>query len=126
MFGTLLGSLPRPPLPADAAPEELLGAVLRAQEEAGLEPVSDAGFGIGDAVVERWRTTAALTDRLVKQALLGPYSVGRQAAGRVDVAGTDATGAGAARAQATTAAVETLRADLLALAAAGCPCIEVH
>lgn len=116
MFATLLGSLPRPPLAADAGPEELLAAVLRAQEEAGLEPVSDAGFGIGDSVAERWRTTAGLTDRVVKVALLGPYSPGRQAAGA----------AGAARAEATLAAVETLRAELLALAAAGCPFIEIH
>ena len=85
MFATLLGSLPRPPLPANAEPEELLVAIVRAQEAAGLEPVTDGGFGIGASVAERWRATAALTDRPVKQALLGPYSAGRAA---VAVAGS--------------------------------------
>lgn len=109
MFATLLGSLPRPPLSADAEPEEILVAIIQAQEAAGLEPIVDAGFGIGDSVFERWQATAALTDRPVKQALLGPYSAGGGAGGAV-----------------TLAAAETLRADLLALAAAGCPLIEVH
>ena len=154
MFATLLGSLPRPPLPADARPEELLVAVVRAQEAAGLEPVTDGGFGIGASVVERWRATAALTDRPVKQALLGPYSAGRAAiaaagtAAQTEVGGTAAqtevtlaaaaqTGVGgteaqtevggtAAQTEVTLAAAESLHADLLALAAAGCPLIEIH
>jgi methionine synthase II (cobalamin-independent) len=116
MFATLLGSLPRPPLPADAEPEAVLVAVVRAQEVAGLEPISDAGFGIGDSVVERWRSTSAITDRPVKQVLLGPYSKGREAVGVT----------GAVLDEATVTAAETIRADLLALASAGCPFIEIH
>ena len=144
MFATLLGSLPRPPLPADARPEELLAAVVRAQEAAGLEPITDGGFGVGASVVERWRATAALTDRPVKQALLGPYSAARAAiaaagtAAQTEVAGTAAqTGVGGTAAQTevggteaqtevTLAAAESLHADLLALAAVGCPLIEIH
>ena len=48
MFGTLLGGLPRPPLPDDADPASLVDAVLAAQVEAGLEPVTDGGWW-GDA-----------------------------------------------------------------------------
>lgn len=131
MFATLLGSLPRPPLPADAEPKELLVAVIRAQEAAGLEPISDAGFGSGVSMVERWLTTAALTDRPVKQALLGPYSTGRAAVAGVGAGSGAPDGAAeqaddAARNEATLAAAEALRTDLLALAAAGCPYIEIH
>ena len=128
MFATLLGPLPRPPLPVDARPEELLVAVVRAQEAAGLEPVTDGGFGIGASVVERWRATAALTDRPVKQALLGPYSAGRAAiaAGGSGSASQTNSGGTAAQVEATLAAVERLHADLPALAAAGCPLIEIH
>ena len=130
MFATLLGSLPRPALPADSEPEELLVAVVRAQEAAGLDPVSDAGYGIGDPVVERWLTTAVLTDRPVKQVLLGPYSAERAAAEGAAGAGRPRGAARqsdeAARVEATLAAAEVLHADLLALAAAGCPLIEIH
>lgn len=113
MFATLLGPLPRPPLPADATPVELLEAVVRAQEAAGLEPITDTGFGVGDSAAERWRTTAALTDRPVKAALDGPYS-------RAEAAGHDPDQG------ATTAAADALRAELVDLIAAGCRYIEVH
>jgi methionine synthase II (cobalamin-independent) len=115
MFATLLGSLPRPPLDDAAAPGELLAAVVRAQEAAGLEPLIDGGFGIGESLAERWRAMAALTDRLVKQAVLGPYSRAR------------APGANpGAVAEVTMAIVEPLRLELLDLVAAGCPMIEIH
>jgi methionine synthase II (cobalamin-independent) len=107
MFATLLGSLPRPPLPDGALPSELLAAAVRAQEAAGLEPVCDAGFGIGATAAERWAVTAALTDRPVKAVLPGPYSGARS------------------EAEARRAA-EALRLDLLALIGAGCPIIEIH
>lgn len=105
MFATLLGPLPRPPLSVGADPEELLVAVIRAQEAEGLEPIIDAGFGIGDSAVERWRATAALTDRPVKQVVVGPYSSLRAGDGAI---------------------AEAIRSDVLALAAAGCPYIEIH
>lgn len=116
MFGTLLGPLPRPPLPDTATPVEVLAAVVRAQEAAGLEPITDAGFGVGEDAVARWRATAAQTDRPVKAVLTGPYS-----AAWGEAPGTHAPSA----ADALTAA-DNLRPDLLALAAAGCPLIEIH
>jgi methionine synthase II (cobalamin-independent) len=108
MFATLLGDLPRPPLPAAATPDEVLETVIRAQEQAGLEPITDGGFGIGETPVARWTRTAALTGRLVKQVVLGPYSA---AHGSVE---------------GTLAAAGRLQSELLALVAAGCPMIEVH
>jgi hypothetical protein len=100
MFGTLLGPLPRPPLPGSATPAELLAAVVRAQELAGLEPITDGGFGVGEDAVARWKATVTLTDRPVKAVVMGPYSSGEPA--------------------------EAIRAEIHALAAAGCPLIEVH
>jgi hypothetical protein len=100
MFGTLLGPLPRPPLAATATPSELLAAVVRAQEAAGLEPITDAGYGVGEDAVARWTATAALTDRPVKAVLEGPYSSGEP--------------------------VESIRGEIRALAAVGCALVEVH
>jgi hypothetical protein len=101
MFATLLGPLPRPPLPDDAAPEVLLDAVLELQAAHGLEPLTDAGWALdpGDPVAA-WQSTAARTDRLVKAVVDGPLTSGRTA---LDV-----------------------RAVLLALADAGCRWIEVR
>lgn len=117
MFATLLGSLPRPPLPTDATPVELLTAVVRAQEDAGLEPITDGGFGVGDTAAERWRVTAALTDRPVKQVLIGPYTA---------AAGSGEGDKGATSAADALGAAGALRGDVLALAAAGCSFIEIH
>ncbi len=118
MFATLLGPLPRPPLEADAGDRDLLEAAVRAQEAAGIEPITDGGFAGGESPVGRWRATASLTPRAVKQALLGPYTVGR-----AGVAG----GSGAlVRQEKTLAAADALNADLRALASAGCPLIEIH
>ena len=105
MFGTLLGRLPRPTQPPNARADVLLDAVLRAQEKAGLEPVSDAGFGIGDSPVRRWEATRSRTDRMVKESVVGPYTSG----------GADAV-----------AAAAVLNDQLRALVSAGCPYIEVH
>lgn len=103
MFATLLGPLPRPPLPDDAAPEALLEAVIALQVEHGLEPLTsagrDAGPDPGDPVGS-WRAAAARTDRLVKAVVDGPISGG--------------------------AGLEPVRRTLLGLAAAGCTWIEVH
>lgn len=108
MFATLLGDLPRPPLPATATPDEVLEAVVRGQEDAGLEPITDGGFGIGASPVERWTRTAALTARLVKQAMVGPYSAAHGSP------------------EGAVAVAEALRSELLALVAAGCPMVEIH
>jgi len=113
MFATLLGPLPRPPLGEDVGAPELLEAAIRAQEAAGLEPITDGGFGVGTTPVERWKATAELTDRAVKAVLEGPYTVGR----RAEADGAD---------DAAFVAADALNAELRALAAAGCMIAEIH
>jgi methionine synthase II (cobalamin-independent) len=121
MFATLLGGLPRPPSDATGGDslEAAIVAAVRVQEAAGLEPVTDGRlrpFEMQSAsVVDSWRRTAGLTSRAVKQSLPGPYSLGRS---------RDA--GGRARDRATMAAAESLRQIVDALAAAGCPLIEIE
>ncbi len=122
MFAALLGPLPRPPL-HDTEDRDPLVTVVRAQEAAGLEPIVDAGFGIATSPVERWQRTASLTDRPVKQALVGPYSVGITSG---SMGGRSTTATADAQADEVMAAAVALNADLLALAVAGCPYIEIH
>ncbi len=107
MFATLLGALPRPPLDVDASTAALVEVAVRAQQAAGLEPLTDGGSARSEGIVDAWRLAAGLTDRAVKQAVVGPYTQGRTV-------------------QETVARATTLNADLRALAAAGCPLIEVH
>lgn len=102
MFATLLGPLPRPPLPDDAAAEALLEVVLGLQVEHGLEPLTADGFGPAPRdPVATWRAATELQpDRLIKAALVGPVTTGADAA--------------------------VARTQLLALAEAGCRWIEIH
>ena len=100
MFATLLGALPRPPLGPDAAPEAVLDACLALQAEHGLEPVADGGWPVTEGAVEAWRATADRAGRLVKAVVVGPWTSCRS--------------------------VAEVRADLVALADAGCAWIEVH
>jgi methionine synthase II (cobalamin-independent) len=117
MFATLFGGLPRPPLDAGAPPAGLVEAAVRAQEDAGLELLSDGELRGEPPSVAGWEATASLTSLAVKQAVLGPYSSARATATGADAAGTrDAT-------LAATARLNRLCRDL---AAAGCPLIEVH
>jgi methionine synthase II (cobalamin-independent) len=109
MFATLLGSLPRPPLASDAGDLELVEAAVRAQEDAGLEPVTDGGLENGRSPLDRWLAMAGLSARAAKQVVIGPLTAAR---GRDE--------------RAVLAEAEALNADLRALAAAGCPLIEVH
>ena len=88
---------------------------VRAQESAGIEPLTDGGLSDASDPVEAWETTASLTARAVKQALRGPYSLA-----------WSADGGAAQRAAATLAHADAGNAILRALAAAGCPLIEVH
>jgi methionine synthase II (cobalamin-independent) len=115
MFATLLGSLPDPPAPGDAP-----AAVLGAQVEAGLEPLTDGRPAMpasGDgSTAERWRATAAATDRTVKAVLAGPYSATR-------LAGAPARYAD--RRRMALAAAEAIQAEIVALAATGCPLVEI-
>ncbi len=111
MFATLLGRLPRPPLPAEAPPETAVRAALEAQAAAGLEPLTDGGLWAdaadGGDPVARWRSTAALTELAVKAAIVGPWTAARDGRDLED-------------------AVRRARATILELAAAGCPLVEVH
>lgn len=115
MFATLLGPLPRPPLPDDASVDDLVEVAVRAQEAAGLEPITDGGLRPDGPAVEAWQATARLTDRAVKQVLLGPYS-------RAPALG----GTAADRRATLLDLADALNGDLRALAAAGCPLIEIH
>ena len=74
MFATLLGALPRPPVPPDADEGALVDAAVAAQVEAGLEPVTDAGWWGDRPPVDAWLETSRRTDRIVKQAVVGPLS----------------------------------------------------
>lgn len=105
MFATLLGSLPRPPLPADTTSEVLVRAALDAQAAAGLEPLTDGGWWVDRPAVDAWRATSEMTDRAVKQVVIGPLSSGDSSPGD---------------------AARRLNGVLRDLASAGCPLIEVH
>jgi methionine synthase II (cobalamin-independent) len=116
MFATLLGALPRPPLPVDAPRDALVEAAVRAQEGADIDPVTDGRQPADDDrdLARTWLVTQRLTDRAVKQAVTGPYTAGR--------------GGGTARdrTDATLARARALNLSLRELAAAGCPLIEIH
>lgn len=157
MFATLLGGLPRPPArderagqgPAGGWPTDDLEAaietVVRAQEAAGLDLLTDGRLRIPDLLdvaaslagvtgtaatrlqagalptwngpitVDLWRAAAALTRHGLKQALPGPYTLGR----RVD-------GGRRGRTALTMAFAEAIRREVEALAAAGCPLVEIE
>ena len=134
MFATLLGGLPEPDAIGDP-----VAIAIRAQEEAGLEPITDgrridpgferlaaalgAGVWMAPLTVDDWRRASTLTDRAVKQALPGPYSLGRQLAGDVRPGGP---GAGDDRARQTLAFADGLRREIEALAEAGCQLVEIE
>lgn len=115
MFATLLGAMPRPPLGPDAPVDALVEAAVRAQEAAGLDPVTDGGLRDPSRAVDAWEATARLTDRAVKSVVDGPYTIGRAAGGTAP-----------SRMAATLARAEALNVTLRDLAAAGCPLIEIH
>lgn len=101
MFATLLGPLPRPPLPDDAAAEALLDDVLGAQVQAGLEPLTDGGYALpGLDPVASWRATQSRAAGLVKAVIVGPMSAGQP--------------------------VAVVRTTLLGLVEAGCAWVEIH
>lgn len=145
MFATLLGGLPRP---LDHSGETIANddsavvALIEAQTEAGLEPLTDgrlrtrgplgvigtldgvatgpAGLRLtalprwtGPLTVEAWRFAAGQAAGLVKQALPGPYTLGRRL-------GPDDVDA------ATAAFATALRSEIVALADAGCALVEIE
>ena len=119
MFATLLGALPRPA--DDGTIDTRIATAVRAQEDAGLEPITDGrlrgALRAADldpaAIVMAWRSAAELTVRAVKQTLPGPYSLGRRATAT-------------ARATATVRAAESIRRVIESLAVAGCPLVEIE
>jgi methionine synthase II (cobalamin-independent) len=115
VFATLLGPLPRPPLDADAPALALIEAAVRAQEAAGLDPLTDGGLSPAGQPAATWEATARLTDRTVKGTITGPYT-----------SGYDDGGPAGVRSAATLARADALKVDLRDLAAAGCPLIEIH
>ena len=146
MFATLLGALPRPTIDAGGAPmagpsdpdadviDDLVVAAVRAQEAAGLEPVTDGRLrdprfdrlvellgrpGGRDAavaaVVEAWRPLAASTDRAAKQALPGPWSIALRTGGSPSELESRAI-----------AAAEAIAEIIEALADDGCPLVEIE
>jgi methionine synthase II (cobalamin-independent) len=153
VFATLLGGLPRP----TTAPGELrdfIEAVVRAQEDAGLEPITDGrlhdpGFDLlaaalagsrggaspqsAPSAVDGWRVAAGLTERAVKQALPGPYSLGWRPPGgsgraseRAQLLMGSAKRDRRERAARTMAYADALRREIDALAGAGCPLVEIE
>lgn len=134
MFATLLGALPSPPLDERGEKvDELVRIAIRAQEAAGLEPITDgrlrndSGLVRPATMVATWKFAAGATDRAVKQALPGPYSIGWRVADAVaDRAAAPDRAAAADRAVATERAAEELRAIVAELAAAGCSLIEIE
>jgi methionine synthase II (cobalamin-independent) len=125
MFATILGGLPRPPLSADASPDDLVQVAVRAQEASGLEPLTDGRLrwrsldepflGEGARPLEAWRAAAGMTERAVKQALPGPYSLAR----RLEPSSI-------ARAALTLRLADAIRAEVIALSDAGCPLVEIE
>jgi methionine synthase II (cobalamin-independent) len=121
VFATLLGAYPVPPDPGP--PNAVVHEVVAELAAAGLEPVSD-GRGArearepGDvtAIVDAWRFAASSTERAVKQALVGPYTLARR----------PAQGGGAVPVAVPAAKAEALHATISALAAAGCPMVEIE
>lgn len=117
MFATLLSGLPNPDEPGDL--DAAIETVIRVQEEAGLEPVTDGRLRPpGSDPVAAWQFAAGLTTRAVKQSLPGPYSAGWRS--RASSAGA------AARRDRTLAAADATRAYIEALVTAGCPLIEIE
>jgi methionine synthase II (cobalamin-independent) len=109
MFSTLLGSLPR----SDAPAKDDAATVLGELAGVGLELLATGAPPAHpddepSEVVGTWRAAAGVTDRPVKQVLLGPYSAGRDGprSGPTDLA-------------------ERLRATVVALADAGCAFVEI-
>jgi hypothetical protein len=119
MFATLLGDLPRPPLPDDGPAEALVSAAVEAQVAAGLEPVTDGGWWGTLPAAEAWQRTARLTERAVKQVVVGPYSVARSGSSAPSASPWE-------RAAAVLAGAKVANENLRALAQAGCPLIEIH
>ncbi|MEK6719579.1 MAG: hypothetical protein AABZ33_02780 [Chloroflexota bacterium] len=147
MFGTLLGPLPRPQPAIDhtgdggggrdrvRSVDDLVREAIRAQEQAGLEPITDGGLRLadpfdvvspndaGESAVDDWRFAAGCTEVMVKQALPGPYTLGRRLA---DGGVADGRDAASDRNAASNHAARVVNGRIHDLIDAGCPYIEIH
>lgn len=103
---------------------------------AGLRP-TDGGAGVTAAAlpawayplsVDAWRFASRATSRIVKQALPGPYTLGRRAMPADPASGDAGTNRGgdAGRPEVTMAFAAALRSEILALAEAGCSLVEIE
>ena len=126
MFATILGRLPRPPISRGAAPEAAIEIAVRAQEAAGLEPITDGGLmwaSLDDPFVNgqpprhvvAWQALSKQTDSATKATLPGPYSL----AWRLGLDPND-------RHAFIRKGLRSFRAELRALAEAGCRLIEIE
>jgi hypothetical protein len=88
-------------------------------------PVSEAAReprGTAPLFLDWWRWAAARTDHPVKQAIPGPYTLGRRLVPVRPTGGVEQ----AARERITLALADALAGELADLAAAGCPVVEVE
>ena len=115
MFSTLLGTLPADPNRSVAPGEERERRIddVVELEATGLELISDGAQPAGPdveagLVVGRWEAAAGASGAPLKQVLIGPWSASRRG-----VLGS------------ANAAAERLRPTITALAAAGCPLVEI-
>ncbi len=105
-----MGALPRPTEAADDL-DRAIDIAIDAQAEAGLEPITDGRLGrvsfdripTPEEAVDAWRSAQSRTERAVKQALPGPFAL----AGGPESA-------------------DALADVVAALAAAGCPLVEIE
>ena len=113
MFATLIGRYSA--APGASTPDDAVRQVIAELAAAGLEPLSD-GHGarpVGTSaeaiqIVDAWRRAASYTDRAVKQTLVGPYTLA------------------ADRHVAPAAVAAPVQEAIAALAAAGCPIVEIE
>jgi methionine synthase II (cobalamin-independent) len=96
----------------------MAGLLGRPDSRAGFDATGFDAAGVrpvGGRLVDDWRFAASRTTRVVKQAVPGPYTIGRRT-------GSDSDGD---RPTLTLALAEAMRDELAGLAAAGCPYVEV-
>jgi hypothetical protein len=145
MFATLSGALPRPPGGPSATVDDLVRLAVERQDAAGLELPADGrlrgepgrvfaggldGIGTGQdgalgagatpawtrpITVDAWRFAASCTSKPLKQALPGPYSLGRRISNE-----------GIGRDRVTLALAAALNAEIRSLGDAGCPFVEIE
>ncbi len=119
----------------NAVIDALVVGAVRAQEEAGLDLITDGqvrwpdpglvmlravqldDLGSDGRIVRAWRATAALTDRTVAQVIPGPYSLGRRVTEGKEPA---------ERAEFTLELAHHLARQLRSLHDAGCPMVQVE